>query len=371
MIALLGKRDHPTDALRDYCAHLAVALARRNVSLRAVDFEWDRAGWPRAFAQLRRQSRDWRGEWVIVHYTALGWSLRGFPWRFLRVLRTLHRAGARVAVVFHDSMPAAGRRWRDRIRAAAQRHVMRRGYAFADFSIFALPLEQVHWLPRPATKAAFIPIGSNILPLDDERSDGPSHSDGSAFGSPAHLGGEILRRIAVFGVTGSGRASREAHDIAAVVRLAGQRVGPISLLVMGRGAEAARPALNAALAGSGVDAEIFGILPATEIALKLSTCDAMLFVRGELSPQRGSALAAVTCALPLVGYRGPHTVFPITEAGIELAPLDDRSALAEALCRVLIDDTHRLALRQKSQCAYAQYFSWEVIAGGFIEALSL
>ena len=97
----------------------------------------------------------------------------------------------------------------------------------------------------------------------------------------------------------------------------------------------------------------------------------MLFIRGELSPQRGSALAAVACGLPLVAYRGPGTVFPITGAGVELAPLNNRAALAEALCRVLQDDALRLALRERSRHAYASYFSWDVIAQRYIEVLGL
>jgi glycosyltransferase involved in cell wall biosynthesis len=366
MIALLGKRDQPTDALRDYCVHLAVAFARTNHSLDVVEYEWDRQGWARAHEQLRRQSPDWRGEWVAVHYTALGWSRHGVPWRFLRILRTLNRAGIRVAVVFHEPVPPAGPRWRDWIRARAQQRIMRRSYELAERSIFALPLDQVSWLMQPAPKAAFIPIGSNILPAGPA----PAAEEISARFSE-DSGGKTHSRVAVFGVTGSGRTSREVQDIAVALRAARQRVGPITLLVMGRGAEAARPALNAALTGSGADMEILGVLPAIDVARRLAACDAMLFVRGELSPQRGSALAAIACGLPLVGYRGPHTCFPITEAGLELAPLDDRNALADALCHVLQDDMHRLALRKKSLHAYAQYFSWDRIAERYAGALGL
>jgi glycosyltransferase involved in cell wall biosynthesis len=381
MIALLGKRDQPTDALRDYCAHLAAALARRNVSLHVADFEWDRQAWPRAFARLLRQSHDWRGEWVVVHYTALAWSSRGFPWRFPRVLRTLRRAGARVAVVFHDSIPATGTRGRDRVRAAIQLSVMRSAYSLAERAIFPLPLDQISWLPKATSKATFIPIGSNILPANSRPGAGPIGTttsgdhpcvlDPFVTGFRAYPRDEIRSRVAVFGVTGSGRTSREVQDIAAALLEVRRRVGPVSLLVMGRGAEAARSALQTALAGSGVEVEIFGVLPAIDVAQKLAECDAMLFVRGELSPQRGSALAAVACGLPLVGYRGPGTVFPITEAGVELAPINDRSALAEALCRMLQHDAHRLSLRENSRLAYTQHFSWDVITKRYIEVLGL
>jgi len=64
-------------------------------------------------------------------------------------------------------------------------------------------------------------------------------------------------------------------------------------------------------------------------------------------------------------------VFPITEAGVELAPINDRSALAEALCRMLQHDAHRLSLRENSRLAYTQHFSWDVITKRYIEVLGL
>ena len=65
-------------------------------------------GYIQELRQLRRECASWRGKWVLVQYTALGWSRRGFPFGALAVLVILRRGGARVAVVFHEPDRQAG-----------------------------------------------------------------------------------------------------------------------------------------------------------------------------------------------------------------------------------------------------------------------
>lgn len=346
MIALLGELDEPTDAVRDYCTHLAAALVHRGIRLEFEEVRWKR-GLASSLRQLRARSRAWRGQWVLVQYTALAWSRRGFPRRFPEVLRILRENGARCGVVFHEWEPAEGSRFRDLARAGFQRMIMRRAFHKTERSIFTSPVEHISWLPQPAPSATFIPVGANCPAM-------PGRRDLPADGLP--------RRVGVFGITGSGRTSGEVTDIASAARVLRQRVGPVSLIVIGRGAEAARPALENELAGSGVELQVSGILSEVEIARQLASCDVMLFVRGEISNQRGSALAGVACGLPVVGYQGPNTCFPISEAGLELAPLNNRGALTEALCRVLQDRDHWYELHERSQRAYSELFSWDRIA---------
>src|SRR5580692_4981965 len=70
LVALVGKRDEPTDALRDYCAWLGQALGRRSIAMETVEVLWDGKGWLRALAKLWKQSGEWRGRWVVLQYTA-------------------------------------------------------------------------------------------------------------------------------------------------------------------------------------------------------------------------------------------------------------------------------------------------------------
>ena len=105
IIALLGRRDHPTDAVEEYCRFLGDALEAHYYDLKMERVDWAERGWTAALHSLRQRAREWRGAWVLVQYTALAWSARGFPLRFLRVLKTLQAADVRVGVVYHDVEP--------------------------------------------------------------------------------------------------------------------------------------------------------------------------------------------------------------------------------------------------------------------------
>ena len=81
-IALLGRRDAPTDAIEEYCQYLGAALRAHDFELEFARVAWLADGWPAAMRELERQASTWRGCWVLVQYTALSWSERGFPLRF-------------------------------------------------------------------------------------------------------------------------------------------------------------------------------------------------------------------------------------------------------------------------------------------------
>jgi len=158
-------------------------------------------------------------------------------------------------------------------------------------------------------------------------------------------------------------------DIAYAVRQAKSRVGELRLIVLGRNSTEAEPALRRALADSGVDVQILGLLAEEQVASALARADVLLFVRGGISSRRGSAIAAIACGLPVVGYRGEETASPITQAGLVLAPQGDREALATALIRVLTENRLRQELSEKSKEAHRQYLTWEAISASFLKAL--
>jgi glycosyltransferase involved in cell wall biosynthesis len=354
-IALLGRRDKPTDGVADYCTHLSAALGSRGYELEIVRVPWPERGWGVALADLRRRAKDWRGCWVLLQYTALGWSRRAFPLRFLQVLQVLRHNGARCAVVFHDALPYQGSRLIDRLRRACQLWVMRTAYRRTDRSVLPLSLDQVTWLPPRPGKAAFIPIGANLPPM--------------AIDARIVRPGDVAKTVAVYGVTGEPATLAEVHDISHVLKLTRARVENLRLVVFGRGSAEAEPALRHELEGSGIEILVLGLLSSEDITWELTHANALLFVRGGVSSRRGSALAGVACGLPVVGYRSEETAFPVTEAGVVLVTLQDRVALAEALIRVLADDDWRQQLQARSRSAQRQYFSWEVIFGSFLDLL--
>ncbi|HMD83427.1 MAG TPA: glycosyltransferase [Terriglobia bacterium] len=320
-----------------------------------VRVAWEGVGWIRAWMRLWQGSREWKGKWVLVQYTALMWSRRGLPLAFLGVLLILKARGVRLITTFHDVAPYPGRRMVDRIRRACQRWVVRRAYGWARASILPVPKDQVSWLPRPATKASFIPVGPNVPVI-------------TPLARSARNGNEP-KTIAVFVVTDGGDISEEVSTISHAAKVAAQHIRQVRLVTLGRGSRESESAFRKALAGSSVEYQAFGILSAGEVSRVLSECDVSLFVRGRISPQRGSAIASIACGLPLVGYADGCPPGPLTEAGVLGVPWGDREALAEAVVKVLTNDHLWLELHQRSQRAYEKYFSWEAIAAHFVELL--
>jgi glycosyltransferase involved in cell wall biosynthesis len=359
IIALLGRADAPTDALEDYCNWLKRALERQDQPMEVLRVPWATNGWPSGLAWTWREAKNWNGRWILLQFTALGWSKRGFPIGAAIIIWIARQRGAKCAIVFHDALPYSAPRFVDRIRRAVQLWVMRALYRLALHSFMTVPVENVAWLPTPAAKAEFIPIAANLSgTLVTSADNNPIRSENS------------LKTVAVFGVTGPPQLQPEVELIAEIVREAAEKLNAIKLLVLGRNAQQAEPPLRAALAGTKVGLEVHGVLPADEIERRLSESDVLLFLRGGISSRRGSALAGIACGLPVVAFEGPETGFPVTEAGVILTREGDRTALADNLARVLSDDALRNDLHRRSLEAREKYFSWNVIARKFLQVLN-
>jgi glycosyltransferase involved in cell wall biosynthesis len=356
LIALLGKVETPTDGVQDYCHWLGRAFSRSGWELQCSYFPWSQ-GWIKALIWLWRESRNWRGRWVFVQYTAFSWSRRGFTIGLLPALWILRHRGARCAVVLHDPGPCWGDRWIDRLRQAVQIPVLRAAYHLSQRSIFTVDLSHATWLSGNREKALFIPVGANLPGT-------------TAVTSRSTDDRDRRKEVAVFCLTEAAHARREAETIAHAVGRAAKEVGPLRLVVLGRNAKLGEASLREALAGTGVELEIHGVLPAEAIEQRLSQADVQLFVRGGISTRRGSAIAGIVCGLPVVAYSWKETGPPLTEAGVVLVPTGDREALANALTRVLADDDYRAQLRQRSLRAREDHFSWEAIAAKYAKAIS-
>lgn len=352
-IALLGRVDQPTDAVEAYCEFLGAALSRQGVTLEMKRFTWPAHTYSAALRHLRVEASAWQGRWVFVQYTALSWSNRGFPGRFLRVLRLLRRAGARVAVVYHDAEPYTAARLIEGFRRAVQLNTMRRALTQSDVGVLTIPLERVSWLTTAHRNAIFIPVGAN-LPIQDHSAVAKSHP---------------VPTVSVFGVTGGDTGVLECRAIAAAVRSAAARLRQVRLLVFGRNGESAEPTLSAALRDVSVQIECSGVLPAERVVTLLTSSDVLLFLRGPISSQRGSAIAGIACGLPIIASAGRQTAGPITEAGIVLVDPGNPQSAGEALTRVLQDSRYRESLAERSRIAYSKYFAWDAIAQAYLQAM--
>jgi glycosyltransferase involved in cell wall biosynthesis len=355
-ILLLGRRDQPTDGVADYCDKLREAGLPRGLSFESAQIPWAENGWGPALKELRRTAAGWRDCWVFLQFTTLAWSRRGFPLRAPRVLDVLRQCGARPAVVFHDFSPLAGTGIVGHAREYCHLRVLRQLYARSDLAVFTVPVDKIMWLPPRHDKAAFIPVGSNFPELDCKIKK-----------NDALLPSVIT--VAVFGFTGGARGNEEVEDIAYALKGVQSKGVLLRLMAIGRGSTEFEGALRKALNGSGIELSALGLMPAENFVQALATAQVLLCVRGHVSTRRGNVIAGIVCGLPIVGYRGAETGFPITEAGVVLVEPRDREGLAQGLAEVLTDEKSYRDLRQRSIVAAQKYFSWDAIASQFVSAV--
>jgi len=353
VIALLGRKDEPTDAVEEYCRYLGAALDAHDIQLQIRRVPWEIHGWRQSLHALQLQSAGWRGTWVLVQYTALAWSARGFPLRFPRVLRMLKSAGARVAVIFHDVEPFTSPRLIDRLRHRVQLRTMCCALSLADLAIFTVLPEKVSWVKTIPEKTKFIPVGPN-LPFPE---------------TPTQQSSAEIPTVGVFSITGGQQGVRETQAIIAAVKHASQTVGPLRLSVFGRHAELREETLRQGLQNLPVQLSVEGVVEPEQVVNRLVTCDVLLFVRGGISSRRSSAIAGIAAGLPIVAYQNSETAPPITDAGVVLVNSGRPSELGDALVRVLANADLRAELAARSRMAHKAHFAWPAIASCFAEFL--
>jgi len=171
--------------------------------------------------------------------------------------------------------------------------------------------------------------------------------------------------VVVFGVGSEG----EIEDISEVTKAVSEALGDLRVVVLGRGASEAAPQLIEMTKGSRGSVVVKGIAAADSVSLSLKKADAFLFVRGGISCRRSTAIAALAHGLPVVGYQGEETSWPITEAGVLLSTLGDNTFISRALIRLAGDLPFRRSLQTLSSQAYERYFSWVRIAESIEENL--
>src|SRR6266852_3545854 len=251
IIALLGRRDEPTDAVEEYCRYLGGALRAHGFEMELARVPWAERGWPAALRELRQKAGAWRGQWVLVQYTALAWSARGFPLRFLRVMSVLRDAGVRVAVLYHDVEPYAGARVVDKMRRRVQIRTMRGAWAASEVAVFTIPAKKISWGPARRKGDVFIPVGAN-LPVVVAAENASETSD--------LVGG--IPTAAVFGITGGDAGVDETLRIIEAVRFTVKQVGKMRLVVLGRNSESAEASLRKALGDLPVEIQVHGVVAA-------------------------------------------------------------------------------------------------------------
>ncbi len=355
-IAVLGRREEPTDGVEEYCSYLGQALAAEGINLSCTRVKWAEIGWQASRKELSATSSGKQNVFFLLQYTALAWSRKGFSMRAVGVLKLLKKNGARCAVAFHDPDGYAGNRVIDRVRRSLQRRTMRRLLRLSEVAIFTLALEKISWLPAGARNVFYIPVGAN-LPAPE-----------GAWAAPRNpAGGKPV--VAVFSLSDQPIRKHEVSLIAQAVSYAAKQAGPLKVVLMGRNSETGGEELRAQLLGAPVEVTTLGLIPAEDVVKALGSADAMLFPRGSISTRRGSAIAGIACGLPVIAQDGSEVAPPITEAGVALVPENSPNEFGPVLLRVLTDYAYRASLAERSRNAQAHYFSWSVIAKQYAQAL--
>ena len=301
--SLFSGRDFPTDRVEDYCAFLGQALSRRGIHPNPIHVDSNRLGWTRSLWRLWRESASWQGNWVLFQFTSLAWSRRGFPFGVLFALRILRRRGARVAVVFHETVARQATKlssieFVELVRTGSFKNCMPARNARS------LPMRSARFLGFPRNpREQFSSIGANI----------PEPESLSESAPPAD---STIKTITIFCLTDPRRSLRQFH----CVRFVASAVKKIRVVFLGRGTREATGEIDRPFAGIPAEVVNLGVLPAADVSYNLTRSTVMLCVRGSLFPRRGSAIAGIACGLPIVGYAGPTTTFPITEGGWDWFP---------------------------------------------------
>lgn len=350
---MLGRRDEPTDGVYDYCGSLTTACQSLGSSVHALQVRWLEGGWLRASLRLVRNLQMRVPCWVVVQVTHLAWSRHGFPFGLLMVALAARFSGARVAAIIHDPLGFPGDRLILRVKRASQHLTLRFMRQVTSHMFVTLPPAQIPWIGNGRNgDITFLPVGSNI-PVNGKNGAAPT---------------DRRFTVVVFGVTEGSCGITERRTVTTTLERVAEVVGPVVLWAFGRGTDPTQGAWSHP--SREVEIHSLGIVDEPTASNVLAEADAMLFLRGSISSRRTSAIAGLAHGLPVVGYRGLETGWPVTEAGVVLVDPGDVDGLAAALVRVATDPSHRNDLRARSSDAYLRYFAWDVIARAFLETLA-
>jgi glycosyltransferase involved in cell wall biosynthesis len=332
-----------TDALTDHSAQLAQAL--------------------RAYADVEdgvlspsdERLRD--ADAIVIQYNPFSYGRWGFAPGLIAALWRLRLRRRRpcIALMVHEPyVPITT--WRSVLMGAWQRVQLRLIAAVADHvfcstEAFANALAS----KRYSRHVKHLPVASN---LPDMR--GCREAERDRLGVTD--GGLVVAML------GTGHPSRlTGHLEQAVRKITGGRNG-VTVLNLGDGA----PALQGLPGNAQVHEP--GRLPAETLARELASADLFLapFVDG-VSTRRGSVMAALQHAIPVVGTDGfiTDSLLRRHSEAMCLVPVDGADGFANAAAVLALDANRRQALGEAGRELYEQCLDWPVIARSLIEALEL
>lgn len=347
LASVVASRDG-ADGVGDHAAGLAAALADHAIAAPLLRVPWHEVGGVAGLRLIDASLRSARPDRVILHYSHLAWSERGWPLGLLAALAVCRRH-APVLLWVHDPDRSGTSGWRDAAHSAAKAAGLQAGARLAKHTVVAIERERVYWATaRRRSRLTMIPSTGPVGRADPRPPD--DKFTVSAFGLNV------------------GSGAGEAGPLLDIGRelVAALGTDQVRVRLLGAGDTPAARALADALHAAGVDVDRPGYLEPDELGGRLVASHAFVMVRAGLSTRNSSTASALACGLPVVGYEGPETGAPLRDAAVIVpraagAPVPV-PALVQALLEIAHDPYRRAELSSSSHRVYDQHYAWDVVA---------
>jgi hypothetical protein len=268
----------------------------------------------------------------------------------LLALVTLVRRYTNVLLWLHDPAASTGHALRHRIIDAAKATALGSAALLVRRSIVSIHPSRLSWVRgRVRRRVSFAPSGSNI-------------------GTGTRCPPSDYFTVSVFGSELSSLAS-EVAAIEAVSRALVARIGPFRLRILGASDPEHTRSLVQSLEGLGVICDAPGALPKLDLAASLSASHAFLAIRRGLTTRSGTLAAALSCQLPVVGFRTQETAPPLSSDGMLMVAEHDYEGVAKALEKLRDDEQLQRSMSEWSSKT-AELFGWDRACGLVVGVLS-
>ncbi len=287
-------------------------------------------------------------QWVPHGYGYQSMNMPFCAWLWNRAARR----GDVVEVMVHEPYLSFGEgSWKQSGVAAVHRLMTIMLLKAASRVWISIPAWEDYWRPYALGRALpfqWLPVASNIPVVDD----------------PARVA-TIRARYAPasdyllghFGTNDPHITALLSQSLPALLK--GRR--RLSLLLVGRGSEAAREELLTKHPNLSGQVHATGELDAEALSLHLSACDVMLqpYVDG-VSSRRGTIMAGLSHGVPIVTTSGKLTerLWAESEA-VSLVPIEEAARLAETTWALLADEPRRRRMSAAARRLYEERFTVE------------
>jgi len=353
-VAILGREFPPTiGGIADYTDLVAAELSRRGMTVTVVcappaeqraSFvvspnaeRWDAAGIPGTIRAIEQAAPDA----ILWQYNPFNLGRHGIALRAAPKLARELSKRARLIVIAHELWFPWGRGGLKGLAwALAQRYETKRVLRRAHAIVVTTASREAALKQRYGERVARIPVGTNIEPRE-------ATIDARARFEIPH----DAFVIAHFGTAGPGKHLGPAFDALSELRARG--IDARLVLAGKTGMPPVPEALTEVV-------HFTGVLARTDLSALLQTADCYLHPdpSGPSAGRRGSLVAALAHALPIVAYRGPDHEPELVDGENVVLCAPDGGELAATLEKIRRDPDFARRIGRSGRRTFDRTFSW-------------